>query len=65
MRSQFRLNQLCQQRRCTNSSGIVHVSSSFLTRPEFLVHSAMDIIDIEDMDMPNLGLLPDMNQTVR
>ncbi len=58
-------NQRYQQTKYINSTGIIHLNSTSLTRPGFLVNNSQNIADIQEQTTPNLELLQDLNQIVR
>ena len=51
--------------RCTNSSGIVHISLTYMARTGFLEHNAQNIVDIQEQDTSNFELLQDLKRIVR
>ncbi len=58
-------NQRYQQSKYTNSTGIRHINSTYLTRPGFLVSNTQNIADLQEQTTPNFELLQDLNQEVR
>jgi len=55
----------CRHGRCKNGYGIGHLSNLSLSRPEFIVHGALDVINAQELDVISVGLLSDLNQTIR
>jgi len=51
--------QRYQHQRFTSSTGVNQIGCTYALQPEFLVHSVLDLIDIQDQDVPNYRVLSD------
>lgn len=51
--------QRYQHQRFTSSTGANQIGCTYAVQPEYLVHSVLDLIDMQDQDVPDYKVLAD------